>query len=191
MLLPSTSHKDDLLEADMSLRKRAYFTAPTSRFEVGESSSAAAARQAERPMSREVGFGITNTWDELVDTIQKITPTTLEEVNQSMTELASTTSRDTHEIHVRLEDAQDDITLHRGRVNMLFRDRRFHCHTAMLLESKARHAWEVWSHSMNCSKVVHDELQAYRVQVNTHEIQIQTRDTHIGSLETLVTTLVA
>ncbi|GKC51275.1 hypothetical protein Tco_1074020 [Tanacetum coccineum] len=69
LLLPSTSHRDDLLEADMSLRKRAYFTAPTSRFEVGESSLAAAARQAERPMSREVGFGITDTWDELVDTI--------------------------------------------------------------------------------------------------------------------------
>ncbi|GKC51274.1 putative reverse transcriptase domain-containing protein [Tanacetum coccineum] len=81
-----------------------------------------------------------------------------------MTELASTTSRDTHEIHVRLEDAQDDRTLQRGRVNMLFRDRRFHCHTAMLLESEARHAQEVWSHSMNCSKVVHAELQAYRVQ---------------------------
>nr|GEW68831.1 reverse transcriptase domain-containing protein [Tanacetum cinerariifolium] len=60
---------------------------------------------------------------------------------------------------------------------------------SMLLESEARHAREAWSHSMNCSKAVHAELQAYRAQLNTLEIQIQTRDTHIGSLETLVETL--
>nr|GEZ38023.1 hypothetical protein [Tanacetum cinerariifolium] len=101
-------------------------------FEVGESSLASAARQAQRPMSR----------------------------------------KDTH----------DDRALQRGRVIMLFRDRRFNHHTAMLLESEARHAREAWSHSMNCSKAVHLELQAY---------QIQTRDTRIGSLETLVVTLVA
>nr|GEW60353.1 putative reverse transcriptase domain-containing protein [Tanacetum cinerariifolium] len=52
LLLPSTSHRDDLLEADMPFQKRARFTTPTGRFDVGESSSAAA-RQAERPMSRE------------------------------------------------------------------------------------------------------------------------------------------
>ncbi|GJU29601.1 putative reverse transcriptase domain-containing protein [Tanacetum coccineum] len=46
LLLPSTTHRDDLLKADMPLRKRARFTAPTSRFEVRESSSAAAASKA-------------------------------------------------------------------------------------------------------------------------------------------------
>ncbi|GKF90717.1 hypothetical protein Tco_0274418, partial [Tanacetum coccineum] len=46
LLLPSTTHRDDLPEVDMPLRKRACFTAPTGRFEVGESSSAAAARHA-------------------------------------------------------------------------------------------------------------------------------------------------
>ncbi|GKA29721.1 hypothetical protein Tco_0715966 [Tanacetum coccineum] len=37
LLLPSTTHRDDLPEADMPLWKRARFTAPTGRFEVGES----------------------------------------------------------------------------------------------------------------------------------------------------------
>ncbi|GKD26610.1 hypothetical protein Tco_1232824, partial [Tanacetum coccineum] len=69
LLLLSTSHRDDIHEADLPPRKRLCLTAPTHRFEVGESSSAAAVRQAERPMSREVDYGITNTWDELVDTI--------------------------------------------------------------------------------------------------------------------------
>ncbi|GKA51213.1 retrovirus-related pol polyprotein from transposon TNT 1-94 [Tanacetum coccineum] len=65
----------------MPLRKRARFTAPIDRFEVGESSSVVAARQTEYPMSREVGYKITDTWDELVDTIQEIAPTTLEGVS--------------------------------------------------------------------------------------------------------------
>ncbi|GJT53453.1 hypothetical protein Tco_0988507 [Tanacetum coccineum] len=43
LLLPSTTHRDDIPEADMPLRKRACFTAPTSRYKVGESSSAVAA----------------------------------------------------------------------------------------------------------------------------------------------------
>ncbi|GJR43572.1 putative reverse transcriptase domain-containing protein [Tanacetum coccineum] len=51
LLLPSTTHRDDLLEADMPLRKRARFTAPTGRFEVRESSSAAAARQARHTLA--------------------------------------------------------------------------------------------------------------------------------------------
>ncbi|GJV85383.1 ribonuclease H-like domain-containing protein [Tanacetum coccineum] len=117
LLLPSTSHIDDIPKADLPPRKRLCLTAPT---------------------PREVGYEITSTWDKLVDTIKEIAPTTLEGVNQKVTELATTMSRDTHEIHVRLEDAQDDRALQRGRVNMLFRDRRFHRHTAMLLESEAR-----------------------------------------------------
>ncbi|GKC66223.1 putative reverse transcriptase domain-containing protein, partial [Tanacetum coccineum] len=44
LLLPSTTHRYYLPEADMPLRKRARFTTPTGRFEVRESSSAAAAR---------------------------------------------------------------------------------------------------------------------------------------------------
>ncbi|GJT72302.1 hypothetical protein Tco_1031588 [Tanacetum coccineum] len=133
LLLPSTSHRDDIPEADFPPCKRLCLTASTPRFEVGrvlqllllgrqsvpclgriltrsmfdwrthnmtklfrgrESYSAAASRQAECPMSKEVGYKITDTWDD----------------------------RDTYEIHVRLEDAQDDRALQRGRVNMLFKD---------------------------------------------------------------------
>ncbi|GKG55608.1 hypothetical protein Tco_0574502, partial [Tanacetum coccineum] len=74
LLLPSTSHRDDLPEVDIPLRKRARFTAPTGRFEVGESLAVAAARQPgldvatvdDTPrylMSREVGYGIEDVWD--------------------------------------------------------------------------------------------------------------------------------
>ncbi|GKE86949.1 hypothetical protein Tco_1560691, partial [Tanacetum coccineum] len=40
-----------------------------------------------RQTSRELGYGITDTWDDLVGAIQKIAPTTLEGVNQRVTEL--------------------------------------------------------------------------------------------------------
>nr|GEX51712.1 hypothetical protein [Tanacetum cinerariifolium] len=45
---------------------------------------------SRRHVPREVGYGITNTWDELVDAIQEGAPTTLEGVNARMTELAET-----------------------------------------------------------------------------------------------------
>nr|GEX24220.1 reverse transcriptase domain-containing protein [Tanacetum cinerariifolium] len=44
-LLPSTSRRTDILEADMSPRKKAFLTTPALGFEVGESSTAGAARQ--------------------------------------------------------------------------------------------------------------------------------------------------
>nr|GFD23716.1 hypothetical protein [Tanacetum cinerariifolium] len=43
--LPSTSSSESIPEADIPLQKRARFTTPTSGYEVGESSVAAAARQ--------------------------------------------------------------------------------------------------------------------------------------------------
>ncbi|GKF17848.1 hypothetical protein Tco_0062766, partial [Tanacetum coccineum] len=63
LLLPSTTHRDDLLEADMSLRKRAHFTAPTGRFEVGESLSAIAARQAGHTLAHIVDYGFVDIVD--------------------------------------------------------------------------------------------------------------------------------
>ncbi|GKE36710.1 hypothetical protein Tco_1460115, partial [Tanacetum coccineum] len=53
LLLPTTNRREDIPAADLPPRKRLCLTAPTPRFEIGESSTAAAARQAERPMSRE------------------------------------------------------------------------------------------------------------------------------------------
>ncbi|GKB58008.1 hypothetical protein Tco_0914194 [Tanacetum coccineum] len=196
LLLPSTSNRDDLPEADMPLRKRAHFTNPIGRFEVGESSAAVAAKQPGldvatmdatpgRPISREVGYGIEDVWDDMVGDIEERAPT-MEALSQRVTDLSTTLARDTREIHVRLKDAQDDKALQRGRVNTLFRDRQYHLCTAILVESEARCARQAWGQAMDCNKAVHAEIQAYRAQVQTHKIQIRTRDTRSGSLETLL-----
>ncbi|GJU12422.1 mitochondrial proton/calcium exchanger protein-like protein isoform X1 [Tanacetum coccineum] len=63
LLLPSTTHRDDLLEANMPLQKRDCFTTPTGRFEVRESSSAAAARQGGQTLAHKVDYGFINSMD--------------------------------------------------------------------------------------------------------------------------------
>ncbi|GKE82973.1 hypothetical protein Tco_1552973, partial [Tanacetum coccineum] len=84
LLLPSTSHRTDILEAP---RKRACFTTLAPRFEVRESSAAGAARQPgptlEADLRRDRG------------------------VNQRVTELATTVRQDTDEFYVRFEDVQE------------------------------------------------------------------------------------
>ncbi|GJS49718.1 putative reverse transcriptase domain-containing protein [Tanacetum coccineum] len=94
LLLPSTSYRTDIPEAEMPPQKRACFTTPTFGFEVGE-----------------------NTWDEIVEAMLEITPTILEGVNQKVTELATTVRQDTDKFYVRFEDAQDD------RAFLIARDR--------------------------------------------------------------------
>ncbi|GJS91003.1 hypothetical protein Tco_0773639 [Tanacetum coccineum] len=69
-------------------------------------------------------------------------------------------------------DAQDDRALQRARVNTLFRDRRYHLHTTMLLESEARYARQAWSQAMDCNRAVHVELLAYRAEVRALHEQI-------------------
>nr|GEY40947.1 hypothetical protein [Tanacetum cinerariifolium] len=68
-------------------------------------------------------------------------------------------------------DAQDDRALKRARVNTLFRDRQYHLHTVLLIESEARHDWQAWSQSMNCNRVVHTELLACQAKVTAMDEQ--------------------
>nr|GFD00829.1 hypothetical protein [Tanacetum cinerariifolium] len=97
-------------------RKTACLTTP--RLEIWESSAAGAARQpgpTESDLRRcrveQEGYGITDTWDEIVDKMMEIAPTTLEEVNERATELDSTVRQRMDEFEVRFEDAQFDRAL--------------------------------------------------------------------------------
>nr|GFD00676.1 hypothetical protein [Tanacetum cinerariifolium] len=65
-LLPSTSHRTDVLETDIPPRKKACLTTPTPGFEIGVSSAAGAARQPGPTESdlrkcrvEQAGYGIT------------------------------------------------------------------------------------------------------------------------------------
>ncbi|GJS84645.1 hypothetical protein Tco_0751186 [Tanacetum coccineum] len=90
MLLPSASRREDRPEVTLPLRKRLGI-ALSPGYEVGESSSTVAARPAgglrakysfvatmdreiRRDPKREVGYGITDSWDEIVETLQGAPP---------------------------------------------------------------------------------------------------------------------
>nr|GEW80084.1 hypothetical protein [Tanacetum cinerariifolium] len=116
----------------------AHFTAPTCRFEVGES-SAHAARQPRsdvthktnysfvdivdvtpgRPMSREVGYGIMDVWLDMVGDMEGRAPTTLEELSQRVTDLAATLARDTHGMNTTGLESQSPLEIQSLRMDKL------------------------------------------------------------------------
>ncbi|GKC70452.1 putative reverse transcriptase domain-containing protein [Tanacetum coccineum] len=100
----------------------------------------------------------------------EIAPITLEEVNQRMIELATTIRQDTDEFYVRFEDAQYDRAFLRARVNTLFRDRRFHRHTTMLLDREATYAHRAWTGSEDRSAAI----EAHNVIVEEAEMAMTT-----------------
>ncbi|GKB92569.1 hypothetical protein Tco_0964841, partial [Tanacetum coccineum] len=87
--LPPTSPRTDIPEAEMPPRKRACLTTPAPGYEIGESSAAGAARQPGPTPA-------IDTWDEIVEAMMEIAPTTLEGVDQRVaTLIAQTTSLQT------------------------------------------------------------------------------------------------
>nr|GEZ26479.1 hypothetical protein [Tanacetum cinerariifolium] len=181
----------DYPEADMPPQKRACLTAPTLEFEIGESSVAGAARQPGRTESdlrrctvEQAGYGITNTWDEIMDKMMEIAPTTLEGVNKIVTKLDTTVRQRMDEFEVRFEDAQFDRALLRARVNTLFWDRPDHHRTAMLMDREAMYSRKACTFSM-------DRSSAIAAHVRTLEIQVVALITHTTSLPTQLTTTLA
>ncbi|GKE96393.1 hypothetical protein Tco_1581248, partial [Tanacetum coccineum] len=139
LLLPSTDCRADVLEVMLPPRKRLCI-APDPRYEIRESLTAPTARltggfradygfvgtldaEIRQDLDREVGYGITDTWDEM----------------------------DTDEIYRRRDDAQDDRSLMSSQLNLLCRDRRSHARMARLMKSEARASLKTWVQSMDAS----------------------------------------
>ncbi|GKC94976.1 hypothetical protein Tco_1160418 [Tanacetum coccineum] len=153
LLLPSASRRDDRPEVTLPPRKRLGI-ALGPRYEVGESSSAVAKlagglradygfvatmdREIRRDLERDVGYGITDSWDKIVETLQVAPVSTDTELGRHMTTFETRVRQDTDEIYIRLDDEQSQRKLLVGRLNMLFRDRRAHAYTRHLMEIEAR-----------------------------------------------------
>ncbi|GJT34792.1 hypothetical protein Tco_0925211 [Tanacetum coccineum] len=95
--------------------------------------------EIRQDLEREIGFGITDTWDGMVEDMQGI-PTTIDvaELSQRITNFVTIVRKDTYEIYGRLDDAHDDRLLMSGQLNMLRRDRRAHACTTRLMETEAK-----------------------------------------------------
>nr|GEW89432.1 hypothetical protein [Tanacetum cinerariifolium] len=124
--------RKEIPEADLPLQKR-LCTAHTGTYELGESSAVAAARHREpvrhhlyrfvdtvergegsTPATIEVGYGVTDTWDDSVGAIQETAPIIVDGVNQRVTELFTTFDRETSIIYAMIEERQDDQALQRA-----------------------------------------------------------------------------
>nr|GFC31057.1 hypothetical protein [Tanacetum cinerariifolium] len=136
------SHREDRPEVTLPPRKR-----------LGESSSAAAARPAGglradygfvatmdraimRDPEREVSYGITDSWDEIVETLQGAPVSTDMELGGYMREFETRVRQDTEEIYMRLDD-----------------------------EPKARLSREAWVRSTDASDLVRGEIMSLRTTV--------------------------
>ncbi|GJW00192.1 hypothetical protein Tco_1555443 [Tanacetum coccineum] len=120
--LPNDSHRVGRPEVNLPPRM-GLGLALSPRYEVGESSAVAAARpaggfradygfvatmdrQVRRDPERYVGYGITDSWDEIVETLQGAPVSTDTELGAHMREFESMVRRDTDEIYTRLDDEQ-------------------------------------------------------------------------------------
>ncbi|GKG12699.1 hypothetical protein Tco_0346936, partial [Tanacetum coccineum] len=93
-------------------------------------------REIKRDLERDVGYRITDSWDEIVEAMQEtLVVTDVAEYSQRMTEFETRVRQDTDEIYTRLDDEQSKQQLMAGRLNMLYRDRRAHARTAKLMEA--------------------------------------------------------
>nr|GEV14817.1 putative reverse transcriptase domain-containing protein [Tanacetum cinerariifolium] len=77
-----------------------------------------------RDLERDVGYGITDSWDEIVETMQGAPATNEIELGWRVTDLFKTIRRDTDEIYTRMDDAQYERQLMASQLNLLGRDRQ-------------------------------------------------------------------
>nr|GEX04309.1 hypothetical protein [Tanacetum cinerariifolium] len=123
LLLPSVDRRSDIPKTDMPFQKRLCLTALAFRFEVWESSTADVARQIGDTLARRVDYEFIDTLDNSIRASEGRVMTVVGEVNERVTDIATTQRRDAHELYVRDEDAQEDRALLRAQISLLTRER--------------------------------------------------------------------
>ncbi|GKC03648.1 hypothetical protein Tco_0995258 [Tanacetum coccineum] len=97
-------------------------------------------RVIRRDLERDVGYGITDSWDEIVESLQGEPVSTNTELGRHMTSFETRVRQDTNEIYTR--------------------DRRAHARTARLIETEARMFREAWGPSMDASDLARAEVMS-------------------------------
>ncbi|GJR60970.1 hypothetical protein Tco_1503132 [Tanacetum coccineum] len=164
-------------------------TALGPRYEIEESSSAPTARptggfradygfvanlddEIRRDPERDVGYGIIDTWDEMLEGMPGAPATDETELGQRLTDFATMVRQDTYEIYGRLDEAHDARAVLSGWLNLLRRDRRAHAHPALLMEREARLSHEAWRLSMDARDAARSEVMALRTTVTDRDCKV-------------------
>ncbi|GJR96812.1 reverse transcriptase domain-containing protein [Tanacetum coccineum] len=166
--LLSTDHKEDRPESSSAAAAR-----PAGGLRADYGFVATMDREIRRDPERDVGYGITDSWDEIVETLQGAPVSTDTELGRHMTAFETRVRQDTDEIYTRLDDEQSQRQLLAGRLNMLFRDRRAHAHTCFLMETEAKMSREAWVGSMGASDLAHNEVMSLYITVLAQQSQIR------------------
>nr|GEZ35146.1 putative reverse transcriptase domain-containing protein [Tanacetum cinerariifolium] len=161
---PPIDRRDDILEIEMPPRKRLCLSTLGSRYEIDPA-----------------------------ETVSKIAPMTVGEINSRFIELAELHEHDTQDLYALLEDAQDSrtrisqrvavdsqrdsrtrisqrVAVDSQRVDLFMEDTIAHQETIQIVEDKAYAAREAWAHSIGLSQAVHLELQTQQEQMQRTEI---------------------
>ncbi|GJT36884.1 hypothetical protein Tco_0936749 [Tanacetum coccineum] len=70
--------------------------------------------EERRQGTRDVGYGIRDTWVDSAEAVPEIAPMTVGEVNTRVTKLAELHEHDTQDLYALLEDAQDRDSMDGG-----------------------------------------------------------------------------
>ncbi|GJU04962.1 hypothetical protein Tco_1121392 [Tanacetum coccineum] len=161
--LPTSSPPLHLLFTDRRVDKPKVTLPPRKRADYGF--VATMDREIMRDLERDVGYRITNTWDEMLVDMLGAPPTDETELGWRMTNFVTTVRQDTYKIYVRLDDEQTERQLMAGRLNMLYRDRRAHARTTLLMEKEAMMSREANGRSMDASDLARLEVMSLRTTV--------------------------
>nr|GEW64735.1 hypothetical protein [Tanacetum cinerariifolium] len=153
-------------------KSKTQLTAALGRIQILEAARVLTHPEGSTPAAMEVGYDITNAWDDLVGAIQEIAPTTVEGVNQRVTEISTTFDLETNMRYAMIKEKRDDQVLQRAQANRLFRDKRYHAHTASLMEGEARASRTDWAQSMDASVAARFVVIALHTQVSAQQTEI-------------------
>ncbi|GJS86603.1 hypothetical protein Tco_0769239 [Tanacetum coccineum] len=119
------NRRKDIPKAELPPHMRLCLTAPTSRYEAGESSTVAPRptrghradyvfigttdTEIRRRRAKEVGYGIRDVWVDSIEAVDEVAQTTLEGVNDKVTELAVDSYPDAGLPHRLIGVTDDDI----------------------------------------------------------------------------------
>ncbi|GKC85644.1 hypothetical protein Tco_1141361, partial [Tanacetum coccineum] len=144
---PNSPTHIEILKSCLPLRKRVHFASPTPSRE--REDLYGFVNMVDVPprcsTSRELDYGITDTWDDLVGAIDEIAPTTVEGVNLRLTDLATIVEEET-----------------------TIMDRPIHTRLAMMVEREAKMDCEAWGLSMDSSNNAHSDVMSLH-----HRRQVQ------------------
>ncbi|GKF43848.1 hypothetical protein Tco_0130400, partial [Tanacetum coccineum] len=117
---PPVDRREDISETELPPHKRLCLTAPTSRYEVGESSTTTPRPtgghradygfidtmyvEIRRQRAEEVGYGIRDVWVDPTEAVEEVALTTLEGVNTRVTELVVVQEQDTQDVYAVIEE---------------------------------------------------------------------------------------